>query len=213
MSPGRTARLNPPLHGPRLHLAPMRAQHAGAMFDAIGDPALYAYIDHGPPASAEWLRERYRKLESRASADGSETWLNWVLFAHESPQPLGCVQASLLADGRAWVAYLLARSAWGRGYAGEAMAAMLTHLFGTLGARQAMAMVEQANLRSIALLQRLGFTPAQGDALQGHELTATEALWLLPAPLRAPFAPAARARHGDRAGDGRAGRARRGGGT
>ena len=64
----------------------------------------------------------------------------------------------------------------------EAVAAMLSHLFQRLGVHQAMASVEDANARSIALLARLGFSRALGDALQGHELTATEQLWLQAAP-------------------------------
>lgn len=181
MSAGRTARLNPPLHSARLHLEPLAARHAPAMFAAINDPALYRYIDHGPPASAQRLHEIYRELEGRSSPDGSEAWLNWVLFAQElakGDQPLGFVQATLLPDGRAWVAYLLTRTAWGQGYASEAVAAMLQHLFGSLGARQAMAMVERDNRHSIALLERLGFSLASAEQLQGHELTPTEQLWL-----------------------------------
>lgn len=173
------ARANPPLHGPRLHLEPLHARHAAALFPLISDPALYIWIDHGPPASAERLREVYRQLQGRRSPDGHELWLNWALFADPAPGPLGYVQASLLADGRAWVAYLLGRGAWGRGLASEAVAVMLQHLFGTLGARQAMAMVEQDNARSIALLQRLGFERASGEALHDHTLTATEQLWLV----------------------------------
>ena len=177
-----TARLNPPLHGPRVHLEPLREHHAAALFPVLADPALYRWIDQGPPASAERLREVYRRIECRRSPDGQETWLNWALFASNQPGPLGFVQASLLSDGRAWVAYVLGRSAWGQGYAAEAVAALLEHLFGALGAHQAMATVEQDNTRSIALLLRLGFQRASAAALQGHELTATEQLWLLDAP-------------------------------
>ena len=178
----RAAALNPVLRGARLRLAPMREAHAQALFAVIADPALYTWIDHGPPATVEALRERCRKLESRRSPDGREAWLNWVLFLPGRPRPLGYVQASLLADGRAWVAWLLGQASWGQGYAHEATGVMLQHLFDGLGARQAMAMVEQANARSIALVQRLGFRQAQGDDLNGHEMTATETLWLLEAP-------------------------------
>jgi [ribosomal protein S5]-alanine N-acetyltransferase len=179
-------RPNPPLHGPRLHLEPLAPRHAAAMFAVIADPALYTYIDQGPPASAEHLRSVYRRLQARQSDDGSERWLNWVLFGPDSASatPLGYVQASVLADGRSWVAYLLTRSAWGRGYATEAMQAVLQHLFGTLQVRQAMAQLEQDNARSIALVRRLGFRRATGDDLAGHTLTATEQLWLLDAAPR-----------------------------
>lgn len=172
---------NPPLHGPRLHLEPLAERHASALFDVIAEPALYAYIDHGPPASVDHLRRVYRRLQQRRSDDGRELWLNWVLFGPEAPlhRPLGYVQASVLEDGRSWVAYVLGRDAWGRGYAREAVWAMLQHLFGPLQVRQAMAQLEQANARSRAVVQGLGFRRATGIDLAGHELTATEELWLL----------------------------------
>jgi [ribosomal protein S5]-alanine N-acetyltransferase len=172
----RLERANAPLRSARLLLRPLRQGHAAALFELLADPALYTWIDHGPPASLQRLQDVYRQLEERRSPDGQELWLNWVLFDGEAP--LGYVQASVLADGRAWVAYVLGRAAWGRGYAAEAVAVMLQHLAGTLGVRQAMAMVEQDNARSIALLRRLGFQRGQGEALHGHTLTATEQLWL-----------------------------------
>ena len=169
-------RANAPLRSARLQLEPLRQGHAAALFELLADPALYTWIDHGPPASLQRLQDVYRQLEDRRSPDGQELWLNWALF--EGVAPLGYVQASVLADGRAWVAYVLGRAAWGRGYAAEAVAVMLQHLAGTLEVRQAMAMVEQDNARSIALLRRLGFHRAQGAELQGHTLTVTEQLWL-----------------------------------
>ena len=66
--------------------------------------------------------------------------------------------------------------------ADPAKAAMLQHLFGALDVQSALAVVEQDNARSIALLQRLGFRQASGSALDAFELTPTEQLWLLPRP-------------------------------
>lgn len=170
--------LNAPLHGARLLLQPLAVVHAEAMFAVLADPALHVHLDYGPPESATRLAEVYRQLEDRRSPDGQEAWLNWVLFQPPAPGPLGYVQASVLADGRAWVAYVLGTAHQGRGHATEALGLMLQHLFGPLGVHQAMATVEQANAASIALLQRHGFARAVGDALQGHTLTATEQLWL-----------------------------------
>lgn len=183
-TPTLVAACNPPLHGPRLHLEPLRERHADAMYPLLADPALYTHIDHGPPASAKRLHEVYRQLQRRRSPDGSELWLNWVLFAPGDDTPLGTVQATVLQGGRAWVAWVLARHAWGRGHAAEAAAAMLAHLLGPLQVRQAMASIEDANTRSIALARRLGFRLAGADERAAHELTATEQLWLLDAPAR-----------------------------
>jgi ribosomal-protein-alanine N-acetyltransferase len=105
-------------------------------------------------------------MQRRRSPDGSELWLNWVLYDAD-PQPLGYVQASVLADGRAWVAWVLGRSAWGQGYATEAARAMLQHLVGRLQVRQALACIEQANVRSQSVAARLGFRRAPPGRTRG----------------------------------------------
>lgn len=173
-----TASLNPPLHGPRLHLEPLAPRHAGPLFAVLADPALYTHLDQDPPLSALQLHQAYTRMQHRRSPDGSELWLNWVLYDAD-PQPLGYVQASVLADGRAWVAWVLGRSAWGQGYATEAARAMLQHLVGRLQVHQALACIEQSNVRSQSVAARLGFwraPPAEHEAL---ELRASEQLWLL----------------------------------
>src|SRR5262249_17360241 len=47
----------------RLTLEPQVEAHADAMFELLMDPAIYEY-ENAPPESLEWLRERFRKLES-----------------------------------------------------------------------------------------------------------------------------------------------------
>jgi hypothetical protein len=61
-----------------LSLEPQTVRHANEMFAVLGDPAIYEF-ENQPPASLEWLRTRFGKLESRRSADGTEQWLNWVV--------------------------------------------------------------------------------------------------------------------------------------
>jgi ribosomal-protein-alanine N-acetyltransferase len=46
------------------------AAHAEAMFVVLSDPAIYEY-ENEPPASLDWLRTRFAKLETRLSADGA----------------------------------------------------------------------------------------------------------------------------------------------
>ena len=147
----------------RLVLEPQVAAHADAMFAVLSDPAIYAY-ENAPPASLAWLRERYRKLESRASPDGSERWLNWVLRTSDGAL-IGYVQATVASDA-AGIAYEMGSAWWGRGLAQEAVAAMLDELAGAYGVRTFTAVAKGANVRSRALLARLGF--AQAAAATGE---------------------------------------------
>ena len=146
------------LETPRLQLEPQTASHAQAMFELLADPAIYRY-ENAPPVSLEALRERYAKLETRRSGDGEEQWLNWVL-RRRGGDLIGYVQATLRADGQAFVAYVLGSAHWGRGLAHEAVTAMIGELAAQYGAHTLWAVFKRANARSRQLLERLGFAAA-----------------------------------------------------
>ena len=141
----------------RLTLEPQIAAHADEMFRVLADPAIYEH-ENEPPPSVEWLRERYRKLESRRSPDGRQGWLNWVLRLSPS-EPIGYVQATVDEDGRALIAYELASRYWSRGLAQEAVRAMIAELERSHGVGRLAAVLKASNGRSRRLLERLGFVP------------------------------------------------------
>lgn len=160
-----------------LLLEPLTVAHAPEMFEVLCDPLTHQYIDHPPPPSVDHLRAVYKQLETRKSPDGRQLWLNWVVRLPGQP-PMGYVQATVVSRDRAWVAYLLASRHWGQGHAHAAMQAMLGHLGQACGVSLYMATVEAGNQRSIRLLQRLGFHGASAQEAEGHELSATERLFL-----------------------------------
>ncbi|WP_433257356.1 GNAT family N-acetyltransferase [Streptosporangium sp. CA-135522] len=61
------------------------------------------------------------------------------------------------------VGWRLARSAWGYGYASEAARAALRHGFGPAGRDEIVSMTAVANLRSRAVMERLGMTRDPAD--------------------------------------------------
>src|ERR1035437_5596078 len=65
----------------RLRLEPIRGDHADAMVEGLGDPALYAFALDETPAGRDELRERYERLASGWSPGGDERWLNWIVVA------------------------------------------------------------------------------------------------------------------------------------
>jgi [ribosomal protein S5]-alanine N-acetyltransferase len=160
-TPDSARTLRPPMRTlatERLILEPLVAAHADAMFAVLSDPAIYAY-ENAPPRSADWLRERYARLESRQSGDGTEQWLNWVVHLRGGA-PIGYVQATVPASGRLMIAYEFGSAWWGQGYAREATQAMIDELVAQNGARGLAAVLKCANFRSLRLLERLGFAPA-----------------------------------------------------
>ena len=160
-----------------LVLEPLTAAHADVMFEVLSDPEIYRYLDDNGPPSAAHLRGLYTRWEARQSADGSEIWLNWMVRLTDQ-QPIGYVQATVVASRTAWIAYVLSSKYWGHGYALLATGAMLDHLTAAYGVERMLASVEAANQRSIRLLERLSFRPATPREASSHDLSTTERLFV-----------------------------------
>jgi [ribosomal protein S5]-alanine N-acetyltransferase len=153
------------IHTPTLSLEPQITAHAEAMFKVLSDPAIYEF-ENEPPASLEWLRNRFAKLESRRSKDGSELWLNWVIRLPTN-ELIGYVQASVFSDSRALIAYELSSAHWRRGYGSQAVSAMLSELAEHYAVTSHCAVLKQRNFRSRLFLEKLGFAIADPLAHAG----------------------------------------------
>lgn len=130
-------------------------------------------VERGSPADATGLRDGdgpigldgvgvrpiVTRPETRASADGKEQWLNWVVRV-PSGALIGYVQATLYGHASAAIAYELNSAHWGRGLASLAVAAMIEELAGPYRVRRLSAVLKRENRRSQRLLERLGFTLA-----------------------------------------------------
>ena len=145
------------LHTPRLVLEPLEPRHASVLFEELQSPLLYEFTEDKPPQNVEVLRDRYTVLARRRSPDGTETWLNWVVWSLPEKCYVGYVQATIAEGGSASIAYVFFADFWGRGYAREAVQSMLNHLFASRNCHEFRASVDQRNRRSIALLEHLGF--------------------------------------------------------
>ena len=144
------------LRSPALTLEPLVAAHAEAMFEPLSDPAMYAYMPGQPPASVAALRERYAKLESRRSRDGTQQWLNWVVRL-PGGECTGFVQATIHSRGTGDFAFAFAPRYWGRGMAHEACSLALPSLFEDFHVTALYGTVDARNQRSSRLLERLDF--------------------------------------------------------
>lgn len=156
-------------------LEPQVAGHAEEMFAVLSDPAIYEH-ENEPPASVEWLRARFARLESRRSAHGDEQWLNWVVREPDDGALAGFVQATVSADGRAAIAYVLSSAHWGRGLARAAVEAMIDELEERHGVVRLTAVLKRANVRSLRLLERLGFGRAGAERQRQLGIEADELL-------------------------------------
>jgi [ribosomal protein S5]-alanine N-acetyltransferase len=139
-------------------LEPQVAAHAHEMFAVLNDPAIYEF-ENVPPVSEEWLRKRYERLETRGPSDGTQQWLNWVIRLPDG-KLAGYVQATVLPDCTAYVAYELNSQYWRKGIGSSALRAMLQELHEQYEVEIFVAVLKSKNYRSEGLLRKLGFAPA-----------------------------------------------------
>ena len=115
----------------RLELEPLAEAHAAELAAPFDDPALHEFIG-GSPVPEAALAARYAKLQERRSPDGEQVWGNWVLRVRDSGVAIGYVQATLPTGGPyagpAEVAWVVARTGQGHGYAREAAASLIDRL-------------------------------------------------------------------------------------
>lgn len=110
----------------RLELRPLSPDDADDMVAVLADEMLYAVTGGRPPDLAA-LRERYTRQAVGHSADGTETWHNWILRRRDDGAAIGFVQATVV-DRTAEIAWLIGVPWQGRGYATEAVRAVVDRL-------------------------------------------------------------------------------------
>lgn len=142
---------------PRLRGEPVQKRHAAEMARVLNDPTIYRFLEDDPPG-VEHLQRQYAFLSEGKSPDGKEHWLTWILRPLEDmSDPVGFIQATIKESESVTVAYVLAPPHWGKGYAREAVAAMLDTVFERYRVREAIAEMDTRNAASIALAESLGF--------------------------------------------------------
>lgn len=141
----------------RLILEPLRERHARELYPLLHDPRIFRYMPEEPPISAEALAVRYRLWEHRASPNGCERWLNWVVRLASNAQAIGLLQATIPATAPALIAYMLVPAYWGQGLASEGVERIVKLLFDDYGVKRIGALIDTRNAASIALVERLGF--------------------------------------------------------
>jgi ribosomal-protein-alanine N-acetyltransferase len=169
----------------RLTLVPQVVSHAEEMFLVLRDPELYKH-ENEPPPSIKWLRQRFSKLETRVSPDGTEQWLNWVLRLPSS-QLIGYVQATISLNNTAAIAYVLSSQHWGQGLATEAVKAMIVELTVRYQVQDLTAVFKRENIKSQRLLERLDFSRASPEDHKRAKVEPDELLMLRKAHASALF--------------------------
>lgn len=140
----------------RLELRRTRIDDAAAMFEALRRPEMYAFIPRYAPKTVADVEARFARVIQETAPDRTEQWLNWTVWLRESGAGIGTIEATVNTDHCISIGYLFDPRFWRRGYAREAVAAMLAHL-AAAGASSFEASVDIRNAASKALAASLGF--------------------------------------------------------
>jgi RimJ/RimL family protein N-acetyltransferase len=142
------------LESERLLLRRFRETDLATFLAYRNDPEVARYQDWEGSTEEEALRVIHVSEHEEPFAPGE--WFQFAVALKETEQLVGDLGFRVGEDGRqAEVGYTLAREHWGNGYASEAVIRLLDHAFGVLGLHRVSAVVDQENLPSIALLERI----------------------------------------------------------
>jgi RimJ/RimL family protein N-acetyltransferase len=145
----------------RLHLEPLRVEHADAMVGVLSAPALYEFTGGSAPTAAQ-LRRRYQAQAVGHSGDQRQWWLNWIVAEADSGGPVGYVQATVeCVDDvmEADLAWVIQPGSQRRGFATEA-ARGLTDWLVTVGVERFAAYIHPTHYASSSVARALGMLPS-----------------------------------------------------
>jgi RimJ/RimL family protein N-acetyltransferase len=141
----------------RLRLRMFREQDLDAYAALCADAQVMRYIGAGTPVDVDTA---WRQM---ALFVGHWTLRGYGMWAIEHRASGRLIGRAGLFNPHGWpgceVGWLLARDAWGQGYAHEATVAAIDDSRQRLGVGELISLIRPDNLRSIALAERLGAAP------------------------------------------------------
>ena len=150
----------PNIETPRLLLRGLQKGDEDFLIQLDTDPLVMRYIHRGPLSggqAANWAR---LQVDADTSPRAWKVVGKWIVELQASGTRIGWVDVSKLSlsgeDFRS-VGYEFAPAFWGRGYAVEAVAAVVCDLFVRLEEPGVVAFSRPDNERSIRLLRKIGF--------------------------------------------------------
>lgn len=134
----------------------------------LADPVLYAVTGGSPPARDE-LRERYARQSIGRSADGAQTWHNWILRVRATGAAAGFVQATVVGPV-AELAWVVGTAYQRQGLATEAALALRDALAPEGSGVVVHAHIAPGHAASEAVAVRLGLAPTGEVDSEGEQL-------------------------------------------
>lgn len=157
----------------RLVLRPLTQADLPDLHEYHGNPERVRYIPW-PVRTPEDISTWFERAENYTSIRNEDGHLLLGIESLELGRVIGQVNASLLPDGNntASLGYIISPNAEGKGFASEAVAALVDHLFTQESIHRIVLDIDVRNTPSIKLANRLGFrlegTHLENDFLKGE---------------------------------------------
>jgi RimJ/RimL family protein N-acetyltransferase len=161
----------PHLATTRLELRPLTADDSDLLVELDGDPSVMEFLT-GRGAAPEEVIEVWMPQRTDPAHDslGLGYWSGF-----EDGVFVGWFCLTPTGEDAAELGYRLRKRAWGRGLASEGAIALLEHGFGTVGLNRIWAETMAVNVRSRAVLERLGLRKVRTDIREwDHPLPGAE---------------------------------------
>ena len=144
------------LKSKRLILIQSDVSHASDLFSFWTDPEVSKFMNMESFTTQEEVIDMIEFTNQLAAMNQS---IRYTIFLKESNQMIGSCGFNYIdfENERAEIGYDLGKEYWGNGFAFEAVSALMSYWFHDLGLNRIEARVVPENLRSIRLLNNLGF--------------------------------------------------------
>lgn len=146
-----------PIRTQRLVLRWTKPSDAQAFFERRNDPAVAEYQDWELPYPLERAEASMAAL-AEIDTPPNDEWCVLTVADHNDEEIFGDLVLKLENDGRtAEVGYTFAQEHWSKGFATEALSALIDWLLYTQGVSRVYAMLHPDNVRSARVLEQCGF--------------------------------------------------------
>lgn len=172
------------LETPRLVIRTFEQRDAEPWIAMVSDPEVRRYLPPAPLPTMETFRSA---IERRHALERERGHAMWAVDAKDTGMFVGqCGVQPIGAGPEVELAYHFNRASWSRGYATEAVIAVLAHALGPVGLERVIAVVVPENVASWRVIEKAGMR-YEGLASY-HGLTGLKKYVAERAEWRSPFA-------------------------